>query len=155
MNSSEKVAVNAALRLLSRQSYASARLEAKLCEKGHSQEAAAAAAAFCAERGYIDDEAFARRLIEKQAERGYGERRISAYLQSKGISRGLTEVLVEEWEERISSEERNEALQALCRKLHRGESWDIKEKNRVSNALARRGFGWDAIKEALREVCED
>ena len=152
---SEQSAMNAALRLLTRQSYSSARLEEKLREKGISQENAAAAVACCIERGYVNDRALAERLIDVQESRGYGEYRISGYLRSKGINGELIEELLEKRKNEYSPDERQEALHELCRKLHRGRVWDKKERSRLSAALARRGFSWDEISGAVREIQED
>ena len=138
--------------MLGRQSCSSRLLLEKLREKGYDEAAAAGAVAWCLEQHFLDDEAFARRISGQKAAKGYGARRIREFLRAKLFDAGLIDRVLKEAEESRDTEDAAEKLLALCRRLHRGDVWDGREKARVSAALSRRGFGWDEINAALREV---
>jgi len=148
-------ACKTAVLMLGRQSYSSGRLFEKLLEKGYDEPSAAEAVAWCVERRYLDDETLCRRIIEQKAAGGHGERRIRDFLRSKVFDAELIDRSWETFAESRDPEEAAEKLMALCRKLHKGDVWDAREKARVSAALARRGFGWDEINEAVRGASEE
>ena len=60
------------------------RLRQKLCEKGFSKDVAEEAAAYLAEKGYIDESRDAVRLCESMVKKGYGRKRILSALRAKG-----------------------------------------------------------------------
>lgn len=150
-----KAACKTAVLMLGRRSYSSRRLLEKLLVKGYGEEAAAGAVAWCVQQRFLDDETLAGRLAEQQASRGYGARRIRDYLRSKGFEDELIERVLQTSGDEQDAEVTMEKLVALCHKLHKEEEWDNRERARVSAALARRGFGWDEIRSALRRVTDE
>lgn len=95
--------------------------------------------------GYLDDAAYAREVVELYVRKGYGERKIRDELYRRGIPREL-------WEEALSQvedEENASAIDAFLEKKLKG-SHDPKDVKRASDALARRGYRWPEISDALR-----
>lgn len=96
------------------------------------------------ELGYIDDERYARGLIEKSVSK-YGRTRIEQDLRRRGIDRELTERLLDE----AFAEPSSAAFDALCKRQKTRALSDLKEKNRAYAYLMRRGFGHDEISAAI------
>ena len=93
--------------------------------------------------GYLDDAAYAREVVELYVRRGYGERKIRDELYRRGVPREL-------WDDALAQiEDNSEAIDAFLEKKLKG-SRDPKEIKKASEALARRGFRWPEISDALR-----
>lgn len=109
--------------------------------------------------GYLDDTGFARRWIEDRADRKqYGRIRLAAELNRKGIDRETASEALE------AIEEDDEVRRAMEAASHRWAPEDLqslvgtallKEKNRISGFLSRRGFGWQTIKKVLDGMMEN
>ena len=97
------------------------------------------------ELGYLDDASYARMVAEHCAARGYGPARAREELRRRGVPR-------EHWDTALEGmDDPAEAIDAFLRKKLRGaRPGDPKELKRASDALARRGYRWDEINEALR-----
>ena len=131
-----------------------AALREKLLLKEFPEDEVEQAIEWCIECGYLDDEAYAARVIELQQERGYGPRRAARYLESRGIDRETARQSANEAYESMDEETSAEMLDALLEKINKGKTWDQKERKRCADALARRGFGWDDISAALGRFCD-
>lgn len=93
--------------------------------------------------GYLDDAAYAREVVELYVRRGYGERKIRDELYRRGVPREL-------WDDALAQiEDNSEAIDAFLEKKLKG-SHDPKDVKKASDALARRGFRWPEISDALR-----
>ena len=95
--------------------------------------------------GYLDDAAYAREVVELYVRKGYGERKIRDELYRRGVPREL-------WDEalgQIQEEDSASAIDAFLEKKLKG-SRDPKDVKRASDALARRGYRWPEISDALR-----
>ena len=125
-----------ALRLLDKRDYSRAELIRKLTEKGIDEPDAAEAVDYLVSLGFVDD---AR----------YGRRRAQQELQSRGIDRALWDAALAELPEQ------EEAIDRLLRSRLRSAEPDRAELKRASDALLRRGFGWDEIKRALARYQAD
>ena len=108
-------------------------------------EEAAAAADWLEEMGYLDDADYARRVVEHYSARGCGPAKLRDELYRRGVPRDL-------WEEALTqAEDPAEAIDAFVAKKLKGAAVsDPKELKKVSDALARRGYSWSDISEALR-----
>ena len=139
-----------ALALLERRDYGTAELTEKLVEKGAERADAEAAAARMVEYGFINDENYAAMVARHYAAKGYGPSRIREELYRRGVPRDC-------WEEALESlEGPEEAIDGFLRKKLRGaDLTDPKSYQRAANALARRGFRWDDIKDGLRRYGAD
>ena len=102
------------------------------------------------ELGYLNDGHYAHMVAEHYAAKGYGPSRVREELYRRGVPRDC-------WEEALESlEGPEEAIDGFLRKKLRGaDLTDPKSYQRAANALARRGFRWDDIKDGLRRYGAD
>ena len=109
------------------------------------RESAEAAADRLEELGYLNDEAYARMVAEHYAAKGWGPARIRDELYRRGVPRSYWDGALE------AMEAPDDAIDAFLQKKLRGaDLTDPKSYQRAANALARRGFRWEDIKEGLR-----
>lgn len=101
----------------------------------------------------LDDADFARQWVEGRSHRKLGRTRIAQELRRKGVSEDEAEAALEE----ISDEDQLTAAISLAEKaaarLKPGED-PRKAAARIQAMLARRGFGWDVVKEAVRHAMD-
>lgn len=96
------------------------------------------------EKGYVSDQAFARYWVEnRQLRKGISKRKLQAELASKGVDRSIVESLLSE-SERTDEDE----LQKIIEK--KASRYDDEQK--LIAYLARQGFGYDDIKEAIEKL---
>lgn len=132
-----------AIELLMRRQQSRKELGRKLAEWEASPEEAEAICDRMEELGYLNEPEYAGRIVRHYAAKGFGERKLRDELYRRGIPREL-------WEEALSQIEDNApAIDAFLEKKLKGshEPGDLK---RASDALARRGFSWSEISDALR-----
>ncbi len=146
--SDTRKAKDQALRFLARRPYGEMELYEKLCRK-HDEYSAAAAVASMAEMQLLDDGQFAKERAEALARKGKSKRAIIQALQEQGIQAQLAMETVHD----LELDETDLAIQILRKsytdKLNAG------KKQAVMAALARRGFCYSNIKEALETVLEE
>ena len=95
------------------------------------------------ERGYVDDEKFARFWIEnRNLRKGSSMRKLSAELSAKGVDRTVIEQLLSE-----SDRDDSDELQKIIEKKR--PRYDDEQK--FMAYLARQGFSYDDIKAALSQ----
>ncbi|MBQ6830042.1 MAG: regulatory protein RecX [Clostridia bacterium] len=142
--------------LLSRRDYSRRELEQKLCrEKGRyhpeNQEAAAEAAAYMEQLGYVKDAQYAHRLAcEYRDVRCYPRRRALEKLCEKGITREVAREVLDEME----WDDTQLALEFLIKKRYNiPRSREETEKQLA--ALARYGFAGEDIRRAMRRREEE
>lgn len=93
------------------------------------------------EKGYINDERFARYWVEnRRLSQGASKRKLRAELQSKGVELSLIERLQSEF----GRTDQTELLKVIERKRRR-----YPDKQKLMQYLARQGFSYDDIKHAL------
>jgi len=106
--------------------------------------------------GYIDDIAFAVMFISHKSKiNNFGKRKIVAHLIQKGVSKEDILAAYAQQSEQENENEQAAAVRALEKKL-RGKdlklmAQDPKIMNRFMSFLARRGFSYDVIKQAMTE----
>lgn len=133
-----------AVRIVSAASVSEKELKRRLVQKGERPEDAADAAVWLRELGAVDDEAMARRIVRRCADKGYGEARVRQELYAKGIPKQYWEDALEQLPDMA------DAIDRFLMQRLRGENPDQRELKRVTDALARRGHGWEDISAALR-----
>lgn len=116
------------------------------------REEAEEAAAWLEDLGYVDDGAYAKSLSEHYAAKGYGPAKIRDEFYRRGVPR-------EYWEEALAGlEDPAEDIDAFLWRKLKGDA-DPKALKRAADALARRGYRWEDIKDGLRrygtEIEED
>lgn len=125
-------------------------------EREEEEEPAAAAvevADWLENLGYLNDAEYAKSVAKHYSAKGYGQGKIRDELWKRGVPR-------EYWDEaRESEESSSDGIDAFIRQKLKGKAPDPKELKRVSDALARRGYRWNEIKDGLRrygaEIEED
>lgn len=99
--------------------------------------------------GLLNDGEYARTVVRHYAAKGYGPRKIRDELYRRGVPR-------EFWEQAMDEREPDEGqLDKLVRQKLRGAEPTRENLKRVSDYLARRGYGWEEISAALDRVREE
>lgn len=94
------------------------------------------------EKGYVDDEAFAKYWIENRSTtKGISPRKLIAELRAKGVDQSAISLAMQN----APREEKSEIEKVLVKKRHR---YDDEQK--LIAYLMRQGFSYDVIKESLR-----
>lgn len=131
------------INLLARKPMSRRELERKLGEWEASEEETVAICDRMEELGFLNDGEYAARLVRHYSAKGYGERKLRDELYRRGIPR-------EFWEEALArAEDSAGAIDAFIEKKLAGKTVNQKELKKVSDALARRGFSWSDISNAL------
>lgn len=132
-----------ALELLSRKPQSRRELTRKLNEWGAGPEEADAVCDRMEELGYLNEAAYATRIVEVYSARGFGEKKLRDELYRRGVPR-------EEWDEALARvEDATQAIDDFLQKKLTGWTGDRKQLQKVTAALARRGFSWSDIRDAL------
>jgi len=132
--------------MIGKRAMSRADLEKKLREKGASADDARYAADWLEAIGAINDAEYAASLVRHYSQMGYGPARYREELQKHGIGRDL-------WEDALAqAPDGAEVAEQVLRSRFRGGISDEADRRRAANALARRGFDWGTVKEALRRT---
>ena len=102
-----------------------------------------------ADLGLLNDGEYARTVVRHYAAKGYGPRKIRDELYRRGVPREFWEEAMEEWEPD------GEQVAKLARQKLRGAEPTRENLKKVSDYLARRGYGWDEISGALERLREE
>jgi regulatory protein len=135
-------ALERAVRALGRRDHSAASLRAKLERAGISETTQEETVETLARAGYLDDERFALERAARLAERGYGNDRIRADLEARGVA----------------AEACQRALAALEPERDRAfrHARTLGRSARAVRTLQRRGFSEEALEAVLAEsVAED
>lgn len=95
------------------------------------------------ELGYLNDAEYAKQVVKHYSAKGYGEHKIKDELFRRGVPKSLWDAAL------LESVEPEEGIDEFLRKRFRGVQPDQKELKRASDALARRGYRWNEIREGL------
>lgn len=145
-----KKATMAALNLIAFRPRASGELRTKLREKGYTATAASAAVVRMQELGYLNDADFADRWIEnRQEHRPRSRKLLLQELREKGIdSEIIADVMAE-----TEIDEVSDALALAEKKAAGMMALDVATRQRrLSGFLARRGYGYDVIRQVLEQI---
>ena len=134
-----------ALSLLTRKPQSRRELERKLREWEASDREAEDICDRLEELGYLNDGAYAAQVVRWFSARGYGERKLRDELYRRGVPRDLWEEALEE-----AADPEEEIDRLIRKKMQGADPRDRKALKRASDALARRGYRWEEIKEGLR-----
>ena len=131
------------IELLMRKPQSRKELGRKLSEWGATEEETTALCDRMEELGYLNEGEYAGQIVRHYAAKGFGARKLRDELYRRGIPREL-------WEEALDQAGDNaEAIDVFLEKRLKGDH-DPKAVKKASDALARRGFSWSEISEALR-----
>ncbi len=135
----------AAVRLLARREHSFVELVRKLERKGWPPGQIEPVVQGLADANLQSDERFAESYLRSRAEKAYGPLRIRAELAERGIDRGLIEKAMAE----LQVDWLAQAAKWYGRRYGETPARDFKEKSRRQQALARRGFAAEHIRELL------
>jgi regulatory protein len=141
-------AVSYGLSLVSKRSYSSKKLQAKLLQKGCEPENASKAVKRLEELNYVNDEKFAKVYAVYLSQKGKGEFAIKAELEKQGIEKSLINDILETIKTDIEPYE--QIIKILKTKFKKFSGKDKTEIRRASSFFLRRGFSYQDIAKALR-----
>lgn len=143
----------AALTMLDQAAQTSGDLCRKLVRKGYVPPAAEATVARLVENRLIDDRRYAERIAQTQLNRGAGSYAVRRKLRAKLLSEEDVDAAMEGFDEEQQAAACREAAVKLWRKY--GALPPREGRAKLSQSLARRGFGWDSIRSAVDGIAED
>ena len=146
-------AYEAALTMLDFSMRTSQEVRRALMRKGYVAPAADAAVQKLTEVGLIDDSYYARRMAEAAVRKGAGIYSIRRKMAVRGIAPQDSDTALAA----LDDEQQRAAARATAAKLARKYAGEPARQARakLSQALARRGFSWDAISGALEDIYQD
>lgn len=133
-----------ALRMIGARPMSQRELYDRLLEKGESERDAAAVVARLTELGLLDDGEYARMLVRHYAAKGMGKRRIRDELYRRKLPRQLWDEALEEMPDTDGALDR-----LLASRMRGAPVSDRAAVKKATDALMRRGFGWEEIRSAL------
>ncbi|MBR6741360.1 MAG: regulatory protein RecX, partial [Clostridia bacterium] len=122
----------------------------KLVRAGFAKEACAKVIARFIEVGLLDDRRYAETLAERLIETNVSKREALQKMLSKGLPYDLAKAVLEETEADENTQIRN-----LIEKKYRNKLQQENGAKKVFDALARKGFSFGAIREALKRYIEE
>lgn len=132
------------LELLTRKPMSRKELERKLSDWEAGEEETAVLCDRMEELGFLNDAAYAVQVVRHYSQKGCGEHKLRDELYRRGVPREL-------WEDALAqAADPADAIDAFLQKKLAGKQPDRKEWKKVSDALVRRGYGWEEISAALR-----
>lgn len=125
-------------------------MKRKLMRKGFVEAAADAAVEKLKEVGFLDDLRYAERMAQSQLKKPVGAYAVKRKLRAKHLTEEAVEAAMEDFDE----EQQSAACRAAAEKLYRKYAALPPREGRakLSQALARRGFSWDAISSAVEDT---
>ena len=144
-----KPAYEAALNLLTARDMTAHDLQAALKRRGYLQPVAESVCERLIENRLIDDSRYAQRYVELHQGSELGLYALKRKLRARGVG----EEAASEALEQIDDESQMAAAVSLARKLARRYAGEdpYKARSKLSQALARRGFSWDIVREAVEQ----
>ena len=141
---SRKKALAIAANVLTYKNRSAAALYDRLLEKEIGEEDAAYAVARLIELGFLNDETYGRHVVEQCRAKGWGRSRIAQELKKKQLDAELIGQLLEDFEP-----DYDKMQKLIAAKLKGDPNPDRAALKKVSDSLARKGFSWAQIKQAL------
>ncbi|MEO1646140.1 MAG: RecX family transcriptional regulator [Chloroflexota bacterium] len=145
-------ATDAAANLLSYRPRSIQEIRRRLAKKGYEEVVIESAIERMVKYGYLDDRAFAKFWIESR-NRGKprGKRALQYELRQKGISNAIIRELLDEMVDEESGAYK--AAQKRVRRMRGKTEFEFRKK--VGAFLQRRGFGFEAVRQALDDIIEE
>ena len=131
------------LNLLTAKPQSRKELERRLEQWEASEQEACAICDRMEELGLLNDEAYAAQVVRHYSAKGWGEHKLRDELYRRGVPRDLWTRALEQ------AEDSADALDAFIAKKLAGKQPDRAQLKKVSDALVRRGFGWEEVRDAL------
>ena len=133
-----------ALELLARKPQSRWELEKKLAQWGAEEDEVQTVCDRMEQLGYLNDAEYAARVVRHYSAKGFGPGKLRDELYRRGVPRDL-------WQEAMDqAEDPAQSIDAFVAKKLAGKTADRQNLKKVSDALARRGYRWLDINDALR-----
>ena len=133
-----------ALELLARKPQSRWELEKKLAQWGAEEDEVQTVCDRMEQLGYLNDAEYAARVVRHYSAKGFGPGKLRDELYRRGVPRDL-------WQEAMDqAEDPDQSIDAFVAKKLAGKTADRQNLKKVSDALARRGYRWPDINDALR-----
>lgn len=145
-----KPAYEAALDLLTARDMTAHDLMSALRRRGYQPPVAESVCQRLIENGLINDSRYARRYVELRQDSAIGKYAMKRKLRAKGIDEEVTEEALELLDEESQLETAKELARKLVRRYSKEEPYARKSK--LSQAIARRGYSWDIVREAVESL---
>lgn len=146
-------AYEAALTSLDHSARTAKELERSLLSKGYVPSAAAAVIERLTENHLIDDRQLATRIAESNTTKPVGVYALKRKMRAKGLSEEDVSAALESFDDAQQLTAARQAASKLYRKYSSLPAREARAK--LSQALARRGFPWDAVREAVDSTVSD
>ena len=143
----------AALTMLDQAAQTGGDLCAKLVRKGYVPPVAEATVERLRENRLIDDARYAQRMAQAQLGKAVGAYAVRRKLRAKRLSEEDIDAAMEDFDDAQQAAACREAAEKLWRTYDALPPREGRAK--LSQALARRGFGWDAIRSAVETLSGD
>jgi regulatory protein len=141
-----------ALRAVERRSFARADLARRLRRKGHAPDSIQRALERLAERGFLDDAAFAANYVETRAARGRGPLRLARDLAAMGVERSVIDRALAGHAGGADGTDDIARALAAKRAAQLGDLPRHVRRRRVLAYLARRGFSGREVSEMVGKL---
>ncbi|MBQ2956544.1 MAG: RecX family transcriptional regulator [Clostridia bacterium] len=145
-----KPAYEAALNLLTARDMTAHDLKSALRRRGYLEAVAEATCERLIENRLINDEKFAQRYVELRQDSSVGRYAMKRKLRAKGIDEQIAEQALEVLDDESQLAAAKALAARLAKKYEKEEPYA--RKGKLSQALARRGFSWDIVKEAVESL---
>lgn len=132
---------------LGKREYSGKDLRKFLVQKGFSAQIAEAVVDEFVQKDWISDERYSRMLVRYYATRNKGPAYISQKLREKGIQLGLE--TIEQWSLELTEVAQDQRVRDFILRRYPTAWKDPKMKNKAYQALLRKGFSSDVIREAF------
>jgi len=137
-----------AIRILGSRNMSAREIRKRLISKGDAEDTADAVVGWLEDIGAINDVEYAGSIVKHYSEKGYGVSRIRNELFRRGISRDL-------WDDALGQlGDTEDPMRGFLEKRLRG-STDKDDLRRATDALCRRGFGYEEARAAVRRYVEE
>ena len=121
-----------------------------LKEKGYPKQCIERACEKLKSYGYIDDQAFCENYISI-----YSDIKSRRKLKIDLLGKGISEEIIEEKLETLSQENESEKCLNFAKKFMKNREKDLKNKQKLFNHLASKGFEYGDIANAWRKIADD
>ena len=146
-------AYEAALSCLDRSARTAKQISDALRRRGYVGPAIAATVERLKESGLIDDARYAGRLAELQSQKPVGVYAFRRKLRAHGVSEADAEEALEAFDD---EQQQAACLEAARRLFRKYEALPAREgRAKLTQALMRRGFSWDAVEGAVDQLFSD
>lgn len=151
-STSNKSALNTALRILTRRDHSRSELVRKLKQRGFGKEDINQAVSSCEQFDYINDERTARVYIRQLKRKGYGKKRMRLELNKKGLKGARIQHILDE---SVSANDEREGADRILKKNMKRferETDALKRRDKIYRFLRARGFSQDVIAAAIKGI---